>query len=65
MKFIVDVLPTINDTCPFENICCSVGTVDCPETWDDDSKSDDFKESVEARSTNRECEFLLEAKSGI
>lgn len=60
MKFIVDALPTNYDTCPFENICCNAGTIDCPKTWDDDSKNDDFKESVKSRCTIRECEYLKE-----
>lgn len=65
MKFKVDELPTYNDTCPFEPICCNFETYDCPKFWDrmlsmPERVDSGYWESIKERSKLRYCEFMIE-----
>jgi hypothetical protein len=55
MKFKVDMLPNQDDTCPFEHICSSCDTPDCPKSWVEGTERDPTE-----RAYLRECEFLIE-----
>lgn len=40
MRFKVDSLPTADELCPFENVCPSAQSPDCPKRWTDEEREE-------------------------